>query len=216
MSLTSRRGTLVVLNGTSSAGKSAIAAALQDILPGYPIHTGIDHFHEAAPSRIHSSSDGLNSATADGFLWVFPDGGSVVSELRVGPAALRLWAGLHAAAAVLVQTGNDVIVDDLLFDRRVRDEAIETLYALDPLFVGVRCPLEVAQRRERERDRTAGLAVALAAVHDGCIYDIEVDTSVMSPAECAALIRNRLVRGPRPDGFRRMKAEMDNRPEPVT
>jgi chloramphenicol 3-O phosphotransferase len=201
-------GTIIVLNGTSSAGKSALAQALQDLLPGYPIHTGIDHFHERAPGRIHVSSDGLNPAVADGFLWVFPDHGDIVTELRVGPIALKLWAGMHAAVAALAAAGNDVIVDDLLFDPRVRDEAIETLYPFDPLFVGVRCPLDVAERRERERDRTTGLARALAGAHDGCLYDVEVDTSVMTPQECATVIRDRLAVGPPPDAFCRLKAAL--------
>lgn len=207
----SQRGTLIVLNGTSSAGKSAVAEALQAILPGYPLHIGIDMFHEAAPPRIHVSSDGSDPATAEGFMWVFAHGGSVLSELRVGPAAVRIWAGMHAAAVALVDTGNDVVVDDLLFDPRVRDEAIETFSALDALFVGVRCPLDVAEQRERQRNRTPGLAVALATAHDGCIYDVEVDTSVMSPADCASVIRDRLAERTRPDAFRILKRELVSR-----
>src|SRR5262245_50681027 len=134
-------GRVIVLNGTSSAGKSEIARALQQILPGYPIHTGIDHMHERAPARIHQDAVDFEGPEFDGFLWIFTEDRSRLTELRLGAAARRLWAGMHAAAAALAFTGNDVIVDDLLFDAAVRDEAIASLAALEPLFVGVRCPI---------------------------------------------------------------------------
>lgn len=197
------RGQIIVLNGTSSAGKSEIARALQEILPGYPIHTGIDHIHERAPGRIHRDTTDADPQAFDGFLWIFTKERSLVTEMRLGSAARRLWAGMHAAAVAMASAGNDVIVDDLLFDAAVREEAVATLTDFDPLFVGVRCPIEVAEARERDRDRTAGLARALAGVHDGCVYDIEVDTSVLSPVECASRIQRRLRAGP-PTAMREM------------
>jgi chloramphenicol 3-O phosphotransferase len=43
-------------------------------------------------------------------------------------------------------------------------------------------------------------------VHIPGIYDLEIDTSVHAPEECAALIRQRLENGPPPDAFRRLAA----------
>jgi chloramphenicol 3-O phosphotransferase len=40
------------------------------------------------------------------------------------------------------------------------------------------------------------------------VYDLEVDTSVLSPEESAELIRRRLDDGPPPSAFRRLAAEM--------
>ena len=42
------------------------------------------------------------------------------------------------------------------------------------------------------------------AVHVPGIYDLEVDTSLLSPAECAAAIRRRLENGPPPSVFGRL------------
>ncbi len=172
----------------------------------YYIHTGIDHFHEKAPQRIHVFSDGKYPSTADGFLWVLPDGGNRLSEMRFGPAALKLWTGMHAAAAALATTGNDVIIDDLLLDTRVLAEAVNTLHTFNPLFVGVRCPLQVAEERERARgNRIQGLARFFNQCHEHCIYDLEVDTSTSTPIECANRIKDRLQNGPTPDAIRRLK-----------
>src|SRR5919199_1570993 len=69
-----QRGNIVFLNGTSSAGKSSIAQALQEVMEAPYLHTGIDHFLERFPVRFHVKSDGADPATATGFLWVCPDG----------------------------------------------------------------------------------------------------------------------------------------------
>ena len=202
-----KQGNIIFLNGTSSAGKTAIAKALQDVMEGYYIHTGIDHIHERAPARIHVFSDGKNPSTADGFLWVVSEGDKRISEMRLGPAALRLWAGMHGAAAALALAGNDVIIDDVIFDPRVLKEAVDTLHTFNALFVGVRCPLEIAEQRERERsNRNLGLAKAFYDyVHSHGIYDLEVDTSTLTSMECANQIKERLQNGSAPDALKRLR-----------
>jgi chloramphenicol 3-O-phosphotransferase len=44
-------GTLIVLNGTSSSGKTSIAQALQDLLTEPYLQAGIDKFIFMLPSR---------------------------------------------------------------------------------------------------------------------------------------------------------------------
>ena len=51
-----KQGNIIFLNGTSSSGKTTIAKALQEIMEGYYIHTGIDHFLDAAPGKIDRKS----------------------------------------------------------------------------------------------------------------------------------------------------------------
>ena len=204
------QGNIIFLNGTSSSGKTSIVKALQEIMDGYYIGTGIDHFLDAAPDKIHASSDGINPSTFEGFLWVFPNSAKQVSELRVGPAAFRLWTGMHAAVAALASTGNDVIIDDVIFDSRVLKEAVNTLHTFNALFVGVRCPFEIAEQREQARgNRTQGLVKAhYDLVHSHGIYDFEVDTSILTAMECAIQIKNRLQKGMPPDALQRLHNKM--------
>jgi chloramphenicol 3-O phosphotransferase len=63
------------------------------------------------------------------------------------------------------------------------------------LWVGVRCRPEVAEGREAERgDRTLGMGRLLAEeVHQGVHYDLVVDTSDASPAQCAQVINDWIV-----------------------
>ena len=59
---------------------------------------------------------------------------------------------------------------------------------LEVIFVGVHCPSGELERRERERhDRKPGMArIQFTQVHAQAIYDAEVDTSTLTPEECAA------------------------------
>jgi chloramphenicol 3-O phosphotransferase len=75
------------------------------------------------------------------------------------------------------------------------------------LFVGLRLPRELAERRERERgDRGPGGAAAFYdLVHAHAVYDLELDTSVLSPEECALQIKNALGNPSRMQAFRRLR-----------
>ena len=201
------KGNIILLNGTSSSGKTAIAKALQEILEGCYIHTGIDHYLERIPEKFHVISDGKNPSEADGIMWVYPEGGTRLSELRLGPAGMNLVKGMYHAVAALADEANDLILDDVIFDPRALREAVNVLPAFNTLFVGVRCPLEVAKKREQERgDRTLGLVEAhYDIVHSHGIYDLEIDTSVLTPTECASQIKDRLQNGPPPTAIQKLR-----------
>lgn len=199
-------GNIIFLNGTACSGKSTIAKALQETLDGFYLHTGIDHYLENLPEKFNMFSDGLDPQTAEGVLWVMADD-QQVSEVRIGSAGFRIIKGMYRAIAALAEAGNDLIVDDALFERRSLREAVNTLYKFNVMFVGVRCPLEVAERRERDRGNPArGLARAhFTMVHAHGLYDLEVDTSAFSPEECALQIKQRLQEGPEPSAFRQLR-----------
>ena len=193
-----RRANVILLNGTSSAGKSTLARAIQDAMDVPYLHTGLDHFLQRYPRRFMGQLDGWDDALRDGRLVALP---------RVGPLGLRLFDGMYAAVAALARAGTHVVVDDVIHDARVLARAAERLRGLRALFVGVRCTLEELERRERERgDRTPGEARLFeAAVHAHGAYDLELDTSVLTASECAAAIKHRLEMGTRPTALTRLR-----------
>lgn len=82
------------------------------------------------------------------------------------------------------------------------------LAGLPVLLVGVRCPIEIIMERRAARaadkgyvtaspDDPAPLPVRLwqEEVHRPGVYDLEVDTSLLSPEQCADTIRRRLEQG---------------------
>ena len=177
-----RYGTIIILNGTSSSGKTCILHALQDILEEPYLDAGIDKFIWMLPERY-----------LDRPLWDDVLGMAV----RAGPVGNQLISGMHQAIVVLSRTGINVIVDHVLVDPSWLQECIDLFRDLPVLLVGIRCPLDVLVQREQARkNRTLGQAKAqYDLVHAHAIYDLEVDTSLLSPEECAIRIKQRLEDG---------------------
>ena len=180
-------GRIILLNGTSSSGKSTLAKALQDVLPDPWLVIGLDTFVFALPRRYLDQPH-----WSEVYRYVRDDGASSSPfRIETGPLGQDLMSGMHGSVAALAGRGLSVIVDHVLLEATWLEECRALWAAIPWTFVGVRCPLAVVEERERDRrDRTLGQAAAHhAVVHaHGVPYDIEVDTSVLTPAEAAARI----------------------------
>jgi chloramphenicol 3-O phosphotransferase len=127
---------------------------------------------------------------------------------------------MYEAIAAHSRIGLNVVVDVGHHDaysvpRGILSACARQLSGLPVLFVGVRCPLEVVMERRRatwgggdadEGEVPERVRRWQQAVHVPGIYDLEVDTSVLSPEECADAIRRRLHDGPPPSAFQRLAA----------
>ena len=175
---------LILLNGTSSAGKTTLAKALQDTLPTPHLLVGIDTVVFALPSRY------VNDPARWSEVYRYHYDGDRITGISIQPYGDQLVRGLHRAVAGLARAGLDVVVDHVLSEPAWVADLDEAWAGLDLLRVGVLCPLEVAEQRERARgNRTLGWARAHAGVvHAHVRYDVAVDTSLAGPAECAATV----------------------------
>jgi chloramphenicol 3-O phosphotransferase len=180
-------GRIILINGTSSSGKTTLVRRLQATLPDLWLEMGIDRFAYALPGRVQGQLTWPQL-----FRYVRPDGRSDGPfTIETTPLGTRFISGMHATAAALADVGLNVIVDHVILERAWLEECARLWAKLDVLFVGVRCPLEVVLRRELEREeaRTHGQAEAqFEVVHRWAAYDIEVDTSVLTPDETVARI----------------------------
>ncbi|WP_159001385.1 chloramphenicol phosphotransferase CPT [Streptomyces sp. SBT349] len=168
---------MIVLNGGSSSGKSGIVRCLQAVLPDPWLAVGVDTLIQAMPVSLRASDAGIAFAG---------DGG-----VSVGPDFARLEAAWREGVAAMARAGARVIVDEVFLggaasQRRLR----RTLGGLTVLWVGVRCQSAVAAGREVARgDRVVGMAVSQAeVVHEGLVYDVEVDTTRTEALACARAI----------------------------
>lgn len=177
-------GRIILLNGASSAGKSTLAAALQARLEEPFWHYSIDHLRAARVlpwARIDSGE----------FAW---------SGLRD-----RFFAGFHATIPALAAAGNNLLVEHIVESAEAMARLIALLREFDVFFVGLHCPLDELQRRERERgDRRIGEAEAdFAITHTFCLYDLEV-SSTDPPASNVDVVMDAWRRRGRPTAFERM------------
>jgi chloramphenicol 3-O phosphotransferase len=197
-------GQIVILNGAPRSGKSRIVTVIQDTFPGPWMNLGVDVFvREITPKRYRPGM-GLRP-------------GEEGHELA--PLVPVLYAALYDSIAAHSRSGLNVVVDVGHHDQKILADSARRLARLPVLFVGVRCPIEVVMQRRnagqvgREGEYAVGSKVEpipvpverwQREVHIPGIYDIEVDTSLLSPEECAAVIRKRLDDGPPPSAFRRL------------
>jgi chloramphenicol 3-O phosphotransferase len=168
---------VIVLNGGSSSGKTSIARCLRAILPQRWIAVGIDDLVDALPWWLQDAGAGI----------AFGQQGEVTPGERFRELEDAWMTGLAAMA----HAGARIIVDDVFLGGAASQERTRThLAGLEVLWVGVRCDPEIAEARELARgDRVLGMAAAQAeSVHDGVVYDLEVDTGAAEPLQCARAI----------------------------
>jgi chloramphenicol 3-O phosphotransferase len=168
---------VIVLNGGSSSGKSGIARCLQAVLPDPWLVLGTDTLIQAMPVP----APGIE----------FAPGGEVI----VSPEFRTLEAAWIAGVAAMARTGARIIVDEVFLGGPASQQRWRN--ALDPLpvlWVGVRCDSAVATGREIARgDRPAGMAASQAdVVHQGIVYDLQVDTTHTEALDCARTIAARV------------------------
>ncbi|HEY3108305.1 MAG TPA: chloramphenicol phosphotransferase [Chloroflexota bacterium] len=197
-------GQIVVLNGTPRSGKSSIVAAIQETFAGAWMNLGVDRFKAMTPDR-YQPGIGLR-----------PGG----ERPDLEPLIVLLYRAMYEAIAAHSRLGLNVVVDVGHHDRYslprgILPDCARRLSGLPALFVGVRCPIEVVMARRRATwgagevdDRSVPEPVRRwqQAVHAPGIYDLEVDTSLLSPQACAEAIRRRLDDGPPASAFQRLAA----------
>jgi chloramphenicol 3-O phosphotransferase len=197
---------VIYLSGTSSAGKSTIARALHDQLNDLYLDVPLDVFlWMVSPHGWEREGGAIMKPPQEGH-------GLLV---EFGPLCQMLFSGFHRSLGALASTGNDLIVDDVLLESRWLQEVIDALVDHEVCFVGVRCPVDVAEARERARDdRIVGTARGqYDQVHAHGTYDVEVDTSLLPPQACAQRILEAQQRLRSPTAFERLRERWDGMQE---
>ncbi|WP_035054785.1 chloramphenicol phosphotransferase CPT family protein [Andreprevotia chitinilytica] len=171
---------VIVLNGTSSSGKTSIAKALQERLPEQYLNFSIDSILDALPASDLGKMQRGEIITRAGYDW---------------PALVR---GYHYAMPSLLQAGLKLIVDNAWCERDEQRELLTELAGYSVALVAVQCELATAVARETQRgDRAAGLATwEFERVHQGIVYDFAAVTDQSSPGESAGQIMDWLMGAP--------------------
>jgi chloramphenicol 3-O phosphotransferase len=132
------------------------------------------------------------------------------------PLVPTFYAALYDSVAAHSRAGINVVVDVGHHDAGILADCARRLDGLPVMFVGVRCPIETIMER---RQASAPDSYAPGSpddpvpepvrrwqsdVHLPGLYDLEVDTSVLTPERCAEAIQQRLDSAAPPTAFRRL------------
>lgn len=161
---------LLILNGASSAGKTVLCKKLQELFPEPYIHLEEDRF-------------------------VFNTYHNRFLEGELAPEIFRrTMLGYYRSLRAFLSAGHNVLADTGFYTAALLHQCISELKDETVWLVGVHCSIEELERREKARgDRQIGLArEQQATIHKSAIYDIEVDTSVLSVEECALMIKSKI------------------------
>ncbi|WP_375453160.1 chloramphenicol phosphotransferase CPT family protein [uncultured Nostoc sp.] len=206
---TQELGQIIILNGTPRSGKSSIVALIQETFDGVWMNLGVDRFMQMTPAR-YLPGIGLR-----------PGG----ERQDLEPLVPILYSAMYESIAAHSRLGLNVVVDvghhdAYAMERGILTDSARRLNGLPVLFVGVRCPIEIIMKR---RQNTEWNVVSAAdspvpppvelwqrEVHIPGIYDLEVDTSLLSPGVCAEVIRQHLANSPVPSAFQRLAALSPN------
>jgi chloramphenicol 3-O phosphotransferase len=200
MAQINRPGQIIILNGVPRSGKSSIVKVIQETFDGPWVNLGVDVYKERIVAKKYGPAIGLRP-------------GGEAPDLE--PLVVLLYAAMYESVAVHSRLGLNVVVDvghhdNYSIPRGILVDSAQRLNGLPVLFVGVHCPIETIMERRRKtwgngssEDEPVPDPIQLwqRDVHEPGIYDLEVDTSLLSPEECAKKIQRWLESGTRPSAF---------------
>lgn len=159
--------TILLFNGASSSGKSTLITAL------------IPKLHEP---YLYYSSDKLVEAN------ILPEVDREHHHLANSWNVIRpkFFEGFHRSIQAFADAGNDVIVEHVIEYEAWLLHLVELLQGHKVFYIGVFCPRDILNRRERARgDRVIGEGQSHLddGIHTWSSYDLEVDTYHASQKE---------------------------------
>jgi len=193
---------VIFLNGCGSSGKTSIGKAIQHVSLDLWVAFGVDTFIDMIPfGRQESYLKFIAGKNERG----------PTMHVASGSQGAKLFSVMPKFAEMLVLHGNNLIIDEVLFDEEALKAYVQHLKGNSVYYIGVFCYLEVMQEREvLRRDRCIGLSNdQIERVHQGILnsYDFSVDTTAISPFEAARRILKFIDDNPVPKAFRALEKQ---------
>lgn len=162
---------IIIINGTSSAGKSSLARTFQAQTNQQWVRLSIDDCFRAFPAGAN-----LHTVPYERLRRIFYQN-------------TALWAAENF----------DLIIDTVFEEPACLNKALQALYPYRVWLVALHCPLEELERRERIRgNRPLGLARSqFYKVHSYCSYDLELNSHTTPVEENARALARLLQQEPR-------------------
>jgi chloramphenicol 3-O phosphotransferase len=190
---------LILINGTSSTGKTTLARKLQTIWTKPLIYLGIDNWvtmtlaekYWEPATRLADIKQDTHVRQGTHFLLPnTPENPTPWPKIGSGPVTDQIIYSMHDTALQFLAKGIDVVLDHVLLKPEWRDDFLAKTQTTPRLLVQMVCAEEILEAREIARqNRMQNVFRSLLTIaHEGMTYDIALDSSQLTPDEAAQKI----------------------------
>jgi chloramphenicol 3-O phosphotransferase len=196
---------IIFLNGVATSGKTSIINELQK-QSSYPImKLGVDNFLDMMPPAYY----GWGAKAKEGIQFVREeDENGPITRVYNGDFGRLVLHTIPPVVALMSSRKMNVAVDEVIFHDYYLKEYTKAFKGQRAYCIGIHCDLEELIRREQKR---GGFSIGLGRdqinrVHGPTrFYDLEIDTTSTSSADCAKKILHFVANTPKPQGFKKLE-----------
>jgi chloramphenicol 3-O phosphotransferase len=196
---------IIFINGVATSGKTSIINELQK-QSSYPImKLGVDNFIDMMPPAYY----GWGKKAKEGIQFVREeDENGPITRVYNGDFGRTVLHTIPPVVALMSSRKMNVAVDEVLFYDYYLTEYTKAFKGQRAYCIGIHCDLEELIRREQKR---GGFSIGLgrdqiSKVHGPTrFYDLEIDTTHTSSADCARKILEYIAVTPKPQGFKKLE-----------
>lgn len=153
-------GHIILINGAPGSGKSTLCRQLTNQLHFPYVHISMDRFYEGLTQRP-------------------------LTTLQRSCLPI-IYQGFLASVQAFAATGNRVLLDMMLSNQSMKNSVFCCFISIPTHLIGLNCPVEILKYRNRHRPQPRKIVSddLLNSVHKSMLYDLELDTKTLTPAQC--------------------------------
>ncbi len=179
----------IFVNGASSAGKTALIRAVQQLAPVPYLHVGLDHCFATVPEPWSGGGHGPYQAEGFAYREFEPaDDGLPSAGISYGPVGAAMMSAYRRSLVTMIERGCRIAIDEMLLDAEIGADWVLLLEPFDVQFVLMTAGADCLEARCTARGYQPGFGRWSMAAGDHLprAYDISFDSQVRAVAGCAA------------------------------
>jgi chloramphenicol 3-O phosphotransferase len=180
---------VVFVNGASSAGKTSLIKAMQQIAPVPYLHVGLDHCFATVPEPWAGGGQGRFQAKGFAYQQFGPGrDGLPRAGISYGPDGAAIMSAYRRSLVTLIERGCRLAVDEMLLDADIGADYVRLFQPFDVQYVLMTAAPDCLEARCVARNYQPGFGrwSMKAGDHLPRAYDVEFGSQSRSSAECAA------------------------------